>query len=69
MYWLKSKNNTLLQVQAQLLCTDSKYCDFIVYTNQDIHVERIELDQSFIDENLPKVKTLFRNGVLPELLG
>ena len=40
-----------------------------MYTNEDIHVERIELDQSFLDENLPKVKTLFENSILPELLG
>ena len=25
---------TYLQVQAQLLCTGSKYCDFIVYSNK-----------------------------------
>ena len=63
------KNNPHLQVQAQLLCTKFKYCDFIVYTKEDIHVERIELDLSFIDENLPKVKTVFENSILPELLG
>ena len=58
-----------MQVQAQLLCTESKYCDFIVYTKEDIHVERIEPDLSFLDENLPKVKTLFKNIILLELLG
>jgi hypothetical protein len=62
-------SNPHLQVQAQLLCTGSKYCDFIVYTNEDIHVERIELDLPFLDENLPKAKALFENSILPELLG
>ena len=63
------KKNPHLQVQAQLLCTKFKYCDFIVYTKEDIHVERIELDLSFVDTNLPKVKTVFENSILPELLG
>ena len=32
-------------------------------------MEQIELDLSFIAENLPKVKTVFENSILPELLG
>lgn len=32
-------------------------------------MERIEPDLSFLDENLPKVKTLFENSILLELLG
>ena len=30
----------------------------LLYTNEDIHVERIELDLLFLDENVPKVKTV-----------
>ena len=40
-----------------------------MYTKEDIHVERIEPDLSFLDENLAKVKTLFENSILLELLG
>ena len=49
----------LMQVQAQLMCTGSKYCDFIVYTKQSVHIERVEADTAFAEENVPKVKTFF----------
>lgn len=58
-----------MQVQAQLLCTGLKYCDFIVYTNEDLHVERIGVDLNFIDDKLPKARHFFLNSILPELLG
>ena len=53
----------------QLLCTGFKYCDFILYTYEDIHVERIELDLLFLDDKVSKAKTLFQTSILPELLG
>lgn len=40
-----------------------------MYSNEDIYVERIEVDLSFLDENVSKARTLFENSVLPELLG
>ena len=40
-----------------------------MYTNEDMHVERIQLDLAFLNENLPKAKLLFENGILPEILG
>ena len=57
------------QVQAQLLCTGALYCDFILYTNEDIFVERITSDLSFLEENIDKAKDFFKNSILPELLG
>ena len=40
-----------------------------MYTYEDIHVERIELDLLFLDEKVSKAKTLFQTNILPELLG
>ena len=45
------------------------YCDFVVYTENDLHIERIYPDASFMEENLKKVKHFFDVAVLPELLG
>ena len=56
-------------MQAQLTCTKSQYCDFVVYTEKEMHVERIYLNSSIMDENLMKAKQFFQVAVLPELLG
>ena len=61
--------HTCMQVQAQLQCTGLRHCDFVVYTEEDIHIERIEHDPSFLESNLPKAKHFFLSHILPELLG
>ena len=48
-------------------CTRLRYCDFIVYTDEDIHIERIEHDKSLLETNLPKTAHL--SHILLELLG
>jgi hypothetical protein len=58
-----------MQVQAQLFCTGLSYCDFVVCLENDLHVERIEPDTSFMEEKLAKSQLLFETAVLPELLG
>ena len=58
-----------MQVQTQLFCTGANYCDFIVYTKESIHIERIQPDNSFWEENVRKAKKFFEIGILPELLG
>ena len=40
-----------------------------MYTREELHVERIKPDTSFMEENLVKVKLFFKVAVLPELLG
>ena len=58
-----------MQVQAQLLCTQARYCDFVVYTGESIHIERIESDPNFLEDNVEKAKCFFETAVLPKLLG
>ena len=53
----------------QLFCTGANYCDFVVYTKESIHIERIKPDNSFWEENVRKAKNFFEIGILPELLG
>ena len=56
-------------MQCQLLCTKKNYCDFIVWTTTDIHIERIHQDSDFIATCVAKSKSFFMKGILPELLG
>ena len=40
-----------------------------MYTKEDLHVERINPNPAFVEENLVKVKHFFDVAVLPELIG
>ena len=54
---------------CQLYCTKKSYCDFVVWTEHDIHIERIYADEEFWLVNVSHVKDFFVTAVLPELLG
>ena len=58
-----------MQVQYHLFCTQRNYCDFVVWTEKDIHFEHIYPDASFWMENISRVKQFFNTAVLPELVG
>lgn len=39
---LKETHQYWYQVQGQLLVSGARYCDFVTYTKQDLHIQRIE---------------------------
>jgi len=45
-----------------------KWCDFVVYTNNGISVERINFDPLFWNDMILKLKSVFINSVLPKLV-
>ncbi|KAH3877056.1 hypothetical protein DPMN_000912 [Dreissena polymorpha] len=51
MYWY--------QVQGQLLVTGAKFCDFVLFTRQDLFKERIEPDQYTMEQILTKMVNVF----------
>ena len=57
------------QVQTQINVCKKKYCDFCLWTEKDYFCERIfgkpDLWSSYVD----KAKSVFMNGVLPEIIG
>ncbi|XP_034068739.1 uncharacterized protein LOC117544632 isoform X4 [Gymnodraco acuticeps] len=57
------------QIQAQLHLVDVDYCDFVVWTKNDLFVERIVRDVDLWDNIIPRVERFFRLCVLPEVLG
>ena len=56
-------------MQTQLFCTKANYCDFVVHTEKGLHIEHIEADHQFMEENLDKANLFFQVAVLPELFG
>uniref|UniRef100_A0A1X7TJH5 PHD-type domain-containing protein n=1 Tax=Amphimedon queenslandica TaxID=400682 RepID=A0A1X7TJH5_AMPQE len=58
------------QCQLQMFVTDRQYCDFVVWSKESqLHVERITLDESFIQAQMPIAMKFWRLCILPELLG
>ena len=49
--------------------TDLDYCDFVVWTPNDIFIERIQRNEALIERIIDKSKTFFHKVVLPELIG
>ena len=56
------------QVQGQLAICKSKYCDFVCWTTQGLHVERIFQDEDYLLRSLPILKKFFCEYLLPEIL-
>ena len=52
-----------------MFCTKRSYCDFVVWTESDIHIERILPDKEFWLKNVDRAKNFFVAAVLPELFG
>ncbi len=56
-------------MQCQLFCTQRTYCDFVVWTKKDVHIERIYPDNVFWLNHIQQVDHFFQVGILPELVG
>ena len=64
------KNHTYYyQVQAQIELCGAKYCDFMVWSENELYIERIYPNKDFIRNAFDKASTFIRVGVLPELVG
>ena len=56
------------QVQGQLLCSDRLFCDFVVYTLQDMKIIRIKRNEQFISDMVVKLKDFYEVYFKPALL-
>ena len=45
------------------------YCDYVIWTQKGLHVERLVPDNDLIESIITKSKAFFQYAVLPELLG
>ena len=67
-YALRKDRQYSYQVQAQMFVCDAKYCDFVVWSPDELAVVHVLPDHSFMASVLEKSKT-FKIGVLLELVG
>ena len=64
---LKRSHQYYYQVQAAMFCTKARWCDFVVRTNVDLHIERIPWDPQFWMSLLPRLHDFYFTAILPEL--
>ena len=48
--------------------TKSSYCDFVVWTQKEIFIERVLSDMHFFESQVKIVDDFYLKGILPELL-
>ena len=68
-FQLKHDHPYYFQCQLQMYVTQRGYCDFVVWTSDTLHVERITPDNVLIESALPVTQKFFKHCILPELLG
>ena len=44
-----------------------EWCDFVLRTDKDLHIEQIYRDRTWWEQQLPKLNTFYFNTLLPEL--
>ena len=68
---LKLKRNHVYysQIQGQMAIGDRNWCDFVVFTNKGISIERIPFNSTFWEsELLPKLTEFYTLCVAPEIV-
>ena len=66
---LKETHQYYFQVQMQIAVCQTDYCDFVVWTEHDIHLERIEPNHRFSTHASNMATHFFRDVLLLELVG
>lgn len=65
---LKRKHAHFYQVQMQMYVCNLRYCDYVVWTTEEIYIERIPFDVEFAKAMVSKCTNFFKCVLLPELL-
>lgn len=65
---LDRNHDYFFQVQLQMFCSETSYCDFVVWSKKSIFIERIYRDDDFLKFNLEKASIFYKKVIVPELL-
>jgi hypothetical protein len=65
---LKTNHEYYYQIQGQMLCTGASAVDFVIYTNIDTKIIKIDRHQQFIDEMIVKLQVFFNTAFRQALL-
>ena len=65
---LKRTHDYYYQVTGQLALSGSQFCDFVVWTEVDIHIKRIHLDRESWEDMLKKLTDFYHTCLELETL-
>lgn len=66
---IKKNHAYFYQVQLQMYVTKRKFCDFVVWSPKEMFIERIKIDEAFLQVNIEKALDFHQKVIVPELLG
>ena len=66
-YKLKARHDYYYQMQCQMYCTGRNWCNFVLRTNKELHVQCIYRDMRWWDGQLPRLQSFYFDALLPEL--
>jgi len=66
---LKESHPYYYQIQLQMKLYGTHYCDFVAWRKNDMFIQRISYDVTFITEALNKIPPFVKLCLLPELVG
>jgi len=56
------------QIQGELYATDAPWCDFVVWTPKDMHIERIYPDEKWQRTQIPRLVSFYFENIFTENL-
>ena len=65
---LKETHQYFAQVQGQMAIGERTWCDFMVYTQKGLSIERIRFNKIFWENTFSKLKSFYDNCVVPEIV-
>lgn len=67
-FHLKESHEYYFQIQLQMFVSQTQFCDFIVWSKRYRHIERIYINECFLEQNLKKAVVYHKKSIVPELL-
>jgi len=65
---LKEKHAYYSQVQGQMAIGDRPWCDFVIYTPTQTHIQRIHFNKTYWESVLPKLNSFYDTCLAPEIV-
>ncbi|KAL3854059.1 hypothetical protein ACJMK2_013340 [Sinanodonta woodiana] len=65
---LKRVHPYFYQVQTQIKLCEREFADFVVWTSEEVHIERIELDRDFWEDIISRAANFHNMAIMPEIV-
>ena len=66
--YLPQEHHYYAQVQGELAVTDREWCDFVMYSNGEVFVDRIMTDLDYWNTLEQKLEEFYVRNIFPEIL-